>query len=261
MPQMPRRSPRLTHFAYVAVALLLSGCGQGSSTSATTDDEVAALSAPQFAQPIMLHLSGDTFAQAQAASAMQGNSPIYSADSHVVGINLLPCHGSDDNHIYPTTYAFSAFIDSYTFPRDAIEHWLIRKNILQIQRYSIRHSMPADFYYGKITTFECPVLTEGLRQYLPANQNGADIHGGLVIPLLTRKFVAWTYRNRYETQMPNAGTVKVFAGTFTYTLESTIQGATPSGTGTASVKAILNPDTGKWQSDSYQGQDPSLTLQ
>lgn len=241
-------------------AFVLSGCDKGSKSS-STDDETAALVTPQFTAPIMLHLSGDTYAAAQSAAAMHGNSPIYPPDSHTVGINLLPCRGSDDNFIYPTTFAFSASIGSYSWPRDTVELWLVKKGILDLQRYPIRHSMPEDRDYGKVSTFTCPVVSESLRQYLPPDQNSANIHNGIDVPILQRKFVEWTYRNRYETAISGSGTVKMFAGTFTYTLESTIPNAITSAVGTASVKMMLNPDTGRWETVEYQTQDPAIDLQ
>lgn len=177
-----------------------------------------------------------------------------------MGINLTPCRDTED-HFWGDGINFSAGIGFYNFTGDTVALWLAKKGILDIQRYPIRHSMPEDRDYGKVSTFICPVVTENLRQYLPPEQRAVDIHGGLDVPLLKRTFVAWTYRNRYETQIPGMGTIKVFAGTFTYSLESIIPGATSTGVGTASVKAVLNPDTGHWQADSYQGQDPPVTLQ
>jgi hypothetical protein len=209
----------------------------------------------------MLHLSGDTFAQAQAAHAMNGVAPIYPAESHIAGINLLPCRGSDDNYIYPSTFAFSASIDSYQFPRDTVERWLIGKGIVELQRYPIRHSMPTDMLYGRTSTFTCPVVSENLRQYLPAEQKAENIHGGLVIPLILRSFQSWTYRNTYDTPTSGSGTVKVFAGTFTYTLTSNIPGVLVYGAGTASIKMMLNPDTGHWETAEFSLQDPRIALQ
>ena len=246
----------------LAALIVLAGCDQksGSHSIFQADDEAAALAAPQFTAPIMLHLSSDTYAAAQVAAAMHGNSPIYPPESHTVGINLTPCRDTED-HFWGDGINFSAGIGFYNFTGDTVALWLAKKGILDIQRYPIRHSMPEDRDYGKVSTFICPVVTENLRQYLPPEQRAVDIHGGLDVPLLKRTFVAWTYRNRYETQIPGMGTIKVFAGTFTYSLESIIPGATSTGVGTASVKAVLNPDTGHWQADSYQGQDPPVTLQ
>jgi hypothetical protein len=53
----------------------------------------------------------------------------------------------------------------------------------------------------------------------------------------------------------------MFAGTFTYKMETHLSNVTFSGAGTATVKIALDPDTGKWVSEAGKLSDPSITLQ
>ncbi|HWA92075.1 MAG TPA: hypothetical protein VG889_18695 [Rhizomicrobium sp.] len=272
---------RTRDFACLAFALLLAGCDphkgvQGPQPGAaapapaapaadagnvtSADDEAAVLASPQFMSPMMLHMSGDTFATAQVAASMNGQSIIYPPETHIVGVNLLPCRDTED-HFYPAgSMAFSAWVTNYPFPEGTLTSWLVRKGLLELQRYPIKHIQPDDPLYGKTQTWVCPVVSEKVREYLAPEQRRVDIHGGFDVPLMRRVFVEWTYRNRYETELFGMGKVKIFAGTMSYKLEAVIPGATPTKPGTASVKALLNPDTGRWQVDMFQATDPPVSL-
>ena len=260
----------------LAACVALAGCddkknvaaSRGAVTSAASEssgpaeDEVAALSAPQFSYPLNLHIGADAFAAGRYAASLNGVEPPASmlpgGAGMMVGINLTPCHDTQTPPDPSTT--FQASIENYGINYDSVVAWLVQSGVVERHLYPIQFTQAGDPLNGQRRTFECYVVTEMARRHLPPSMSGADIHAGFDIPLLTRKFVAWTYRNRYETQIPGLGTVKVFAGTFTYTFVSAIPGVSVSGVGTASIRSSLNPDTGKWKSDSYQGQDPSISL-
>jgi hypothetical protein len=245
--------------AAALAVLTLAGCDQAAKLTGNGDeDEKAALANPAFTNPILMQLPADTYAAAQRAAAMNGVDERPTDGAAYNSSDFLPCHVPSP--INPGI-GFYVSIGTYPFGQDVVMNWLASKGLTSVNRYTIRYPNATSAQYGTENTFICPVVSDAMLQFIPEDQRAGGVHNGVAIPLLRRKFDAWTYRNRYETQIPGMGSVKVFAGTFTYTLESVIPGATPSGSGTASVKAILNPDTGRWQSDSYQGQDPSLTLE
>jgi len=238
-----------------ALALLaLSGCDQGNGG----EDEKAALLNPAFTNPILMQFPPDTYAAAQRAAAMNGVDERPTNGAAYNSSDFLPCHVPDP--VNPGV-GFGISIGQYQFGRDVIVNWLARKGLVLVNRYTIRYPNTTYAQYGTENTFICPVVSDAMLQYVPEEARAGGLHNGLTIPLLWRKFGEWTYRNRYETDVPGSGNVKMFAGTFTYTLESAIPNGVVAGVGTGSVKVMLNPDNGQWQVTEYQNQDPSISLQ
>jgi hypothetical protein len=242
-------------------SLLLAGCDKigGPSGALAADDENAALAIPQFMQPLMLHLPADAYRSSLFAAAMHGvdtrptNGAVYNS------INFMPCRALSDPQYQ--LYRYTPSIDNYRFSPDDMTSWLFKENIVRYFKYPIHYTQVLFPGYGNFNLFICPVVMDAALQYMPAGQRPATVHEGLDIPLLQRKFVAWTYRNRYDTDVPGRGIVKVFAGTFNYTFTSSIPGVILYGYGTASVKVMLNPDTGKWENAGLTYTDPKIALQ
>jgi hypothetical protein len=245
--------------AAALVVLALLGCDQAAKLIGNGgEDEKAALANPAFTNPIVMQIPADTYAAAERVAAMNGVDERPTNGAAYNSSDFLPCHVPD-----PLTpgVGFNISIGSYPFGRDVVVNWLAGKGLVIVYRYTIRYPNATSAQYGTENTFICPVVSDAILPYVPEDQRAQGVHNGLVIPLLSRKFGAWTYRNRYEADVLGSGKVKMFAGTFTYTLESAIPNGVVAGEGTGSVKVMLNPDNGQWQVTEYQNQDPSISLQ
>jgi hypothetical protein len=252
------RSFRSGRVAAALALLALSGCDEASKLFGNGgEDEKAALANPAFTNPILMQLPTDTYAASLRVAAMNGvdNRPTNGAAYN--SSDFLPCHVPDP--ITPGV-GLNVSIGTYPFERDAVVNWLAGKGLVLVNRYTIRYPNATSAQYGTENTFICPVVSDAMLQYVPEEARAGGVHNGLAIPILWRKFQAWTYQNRYETDVPGSGKVKMFAGTFTYTFESAIPNGVVAGEGTGSVKVMLNPDNGQWQVTEYQNQDPSITL-
>ncbi len=249
---------RLTAIVVTLGLMFLSGCDQNPFTSGGADEE-AALANPAFAQPFILHIGKDAYSSAVLAASYKGvdTRPTYGAGYNE--INFLPCRATSDHS--PGSQTIFLAIDGYPFRHEDILAWLVRRQLITNYSYPIHYTQVQFPAYGTDNVFVCPVVMPGMNQYLSPELQAQGLHNGIDLPLLYRKFIEWTYRNRYEADFPGSGTVKMFAGTFTYTMTSVIPGVMVTGVGTGTIKMMLNPDTGKWQADGYQYQDPPLTLE
>jgi len=225
-----------------------------SADSAPAADEMAALASPAFNRPLNLTLGVDGFGADQRLAAMHGLAAV-SPEPNVVGINVEPCQDTQYND---SRDVFTASVEGYRFDNEPLVQWLIREGVVTRRTYAIQHQQPGDTFYGTTHTYVCTVVLDTIRRYLTSGASDADIHRGVTLPLLGRRFVAWTYRNRYQTDLLGMGKVQVFAGTYTYAMTTSIPGLGSTRLGTGSVKVFLNPDTGHWEVDSNQLSDPPM---
>jgi hypothetical protein len=230
--------------------------GQNPQPAASTDDEAAILASPQLTTPITLHLNQDGYQQAQELAALNGSDPrptygaAYEASAH------SPC-GTNGQDVAARLGAnvYGVAIDDPT-----LSGALMRAQLYQFPTYTIQYPNRTTEDNGTYNVFACAVVADTVRQYLSPNQAGADLHNGIYLNFARRTFTAWTYRNRYETQIPGRGTVKVFAGTLTYRMDVSIPIGSYNGDGSASIKAMLNPDKGTWEISDFELHDPQLML-
>jgi hypothetical protein len=261
-----RPKMRLVVCAFLPL-LVVASCGKGSTgqNSAATgappaegvsEDEAAVWAAPQFTRPIMLHISADAYQESQQLAALNGNDPHETYGAAYETSRFFPCatNSLDAESI------IHASIDGLDINQTALANALIRGNLYHFDTYTIQYPNRTTNDYGTSNVFSCVVRVDEARDYLLPADRGQNIHGPVSLLFSRRLFSAWTYRNRYETQVPGRGSVKVFAGTMIYKMDVVIPIGSYNGDGTASVRVTLNPDTGKWEVESFELHDPELVL-
>lgn len=243
----------------LAVGLLLYLAFRGDR--ATTNDQSAAttdsappavlqqlvFSYPQFTRLIFLHIPPDDFASAQTLAAQNGPLEWWTYLKSQVG-----CIQSG----YATTAGFSAVptVDRYNLNGNQLANNLEQSGLRTIQSYTLNLNPTP---WGSIQrSFACKVNTAKMATLA----QGQNFHGELAIPIGQRMCQRWTYVNQYQTATPGQGPVKVFAGTFSYAMKPLVDGVQYPGQGTASVKMVLNPDTGQWTLLDFQLQDPPISI-
>jgi len=225
-------------------------------------DEDAALSNPEFTKPIILHIDGDAFSQAQRLRSLNGVSNWNPAsDLNSVGgpNDFSPCAEQATNGSPP---GIKADVAGYNFDPKVIARWLSNNQFFQFETYNLRYpraeATNASGNYGKgfktSAVFVCPILNNSVAKYLSSSQAG-NVHNGVDIAIGRRVLTKWTFRNRYDTPVPGKGNVKIFAGTFTYRIDAIVPIVSFSGEGTANAKMYLDPDTGHWSVDNWKKMD------
>jgi hypothetical protein len=231
--------------AAFAVVVLLAGCGRGDNhgTASGADsselerDKTIALTQPVFSSEITLHINpddADTIADVDAHVSnpypFQSSAPLY------------PCH-ADYGANAPDLWA------SIDGDNGSLNHvlggWLLQSGWIQTSTHSLSFMGNGGV---QSESFVCHLVTKVRLRFLQGAMDDMDIHHGLTIPLFMRACTRWTYANAYEVETPGKGKVKVFAGTFDFRLMPLVPGITTQGGGTYSVKMLLDPDTGKWES-------------
>ena len=208
------------------------------------EDEDAALSTRDFVAPVMLRIDRDGFAQAQRLKAMNGVS------NFAFGLELNPVGGPNDFSPCSDDRRPGIRAQVPGFSVDASQ-W-VTNNFVALETYHIRYPRT-----GRDSSWVCPVLSETIRPHLPGV---SDHHSGVEASIGRRVLTKWTYRNRYETPLAGKGNVKVFAGSFTYKIESTTRLAAFPGEGTATVKLFRDPDNGRWTRMDWNMKDPTILL-
>jgi hypothetical protein len=242
----------------LAVLAVLSGCGKhgsqssGASSDASGEDEATALAAPQFTAPIMLHLTGDAYQQAQQLKALNGVDPRNTNGAAYEKADFFPCSTDQRQVLDNLNPGISIPVE-----RVALINALFTRNIYHFETYTIQYPNASSPGYGTSNTFFCAVMTEGTIQP-PPGQPSSWVHQPINVQFGQRVFQAWTYRNRYTTPSPGHGDAQVFAGTFTYAIREDIPLGPFQSFGTGNVKVSLNPDTGRWEIASLVLNDPQL---
>ena len=247
----------------LSLALVLTGCGKhGSSQQPTAanptaaqneDDENAVLNAPQFAAPIMLHLTGDGYQAEQQLAALNGVDPRNTYGAAYETTDFSPCL-INEHQLFEN---LNPGLDGVPVDHFVLVKLLVERNVYHIHAYTLQYpnaSMPG---YGKANTFYCAVMTEGVIQP-PPGQPPSWVHQPINVQFGQRVFQAWTFRNHYTTAIPGHGDVQIFAGTFNYTIRQDIPLGEFRSLGVGNAKAMLNPDTGKWEVVSLGLNDPQL---
>jgi len=210
----------------------------------------------------MLHLGTDAYDASQKLEALNGSDPKQTYGAAYETTDYAPCTAPGSGQMWTATQP--AQVQSLFFPSGQsaggipFADWLVDERIIVLQTYPItfpNSSMP-DSAGGTSLTYTCAVVGGIVERFRPGADRGTDRHHGLDIPFAARHFLAWTYRNRYTTQIDGKGDVKVFAGTFTYEMRPVLPGVSFQGQGTANVKLMFNPDTGKWDTQSFDLTDP-----
>lgn len=177
----------------------------------------------------------------------------------------LPCDDSS-NEIWVAEYCNSkvksglyaapiAYNSSIRFINKEFLHYLKAKKLVTVKNYSTTNS------YGR---FDFPVMiySSDLKQYLEEPNTNCN---NWRFKLARRKLVSIEYINEYEADPYMMGTkMKVFSLIFKYEIlpeltNTVVQYEDFDG----SAKAILNPDTGKWQLEELKldkKESTSLTL-
>lgn len=222
----------------LAVTLTLAGCGKGGNNGSSNtnapgatnqaaqssvppdpkaeldQEKTMALDDANFAAPILLRIDHDD--TNDVANFNPANPPACMSD--------------------PTGWAG---IDGYTFSGTGLSQWLVTVGIISV----------APFPSDGTGQSHCRTITEKVRPYLTANSIPyGDIHKGVNVPILRRQCAYWQYVNSYEADLPGKGKVKMFAGTYEFDLVPLVPWVTTNGFGTAQVKMYLDPDTGRWVS-------------
>jgi hypothetical protein len=250
----------------LAAAMSLGGCGKSkapqpgpaaaSNTAAPQPaaDESAAAPAdnPRFEQVLTLSLNIDSQDAVTQLQAMNGVDP---KQTYGAAYELSDFSGCGANTQRPASVNLTIGLDN-----DVVMAWLVHEQLVAVWGFHIQYPNAQMPGYGTVNVFQCPSLTEKWRTVFPYLQN-ADLHHGLRVPLATREFKAWTYENRYDIQLPGKGSIKMFAGTFSYVLKTMLPGVTFSGEGTGSVKTYRDPDTGQWVVADYQQHDPTMSFE
>jgi hypothetical protein len=265
-----------TTVSMLAAALALTACDSkhtGASGSAgsqqasagttapqDTSDEDFALNQPSFKAPVVLHFAPDNNDIAQQLANMHGvstkatNGAVYEQNA------FLPCPA---NQSQPESFLVTiegitgTQVDSQTFTNWLRNHDFIENVSYPITFTNTTFNPPMG---GNVVTYTCTDVADAIRQYLAPDQRTVDTHHGLFVTFAQRAFSAWTFRNRYTAQTGDRGNVPIFAGTFSYTMQSTLPGVGFQGQGTGTVKLMHDPDNGQWSVVSYSLNDPEMAL-
>jgi hypothetical protein len=205
----------------------------------------------------MVHLSPDAYSQAQQLAALNGTDPRQTYGAAYQTNDYAPCGSSAQDAEFRTIHA-GIDLDSYDPP--SLTNALVRSGIYRFETYTIQYPNRTTNDNGTENVFVCVIVADAMKQYLLPGDAGRDIHGGITLAFARRSFNAWTYENRYETDIPGRGKVKMFAGTLDYKMAVALPIGSYNGDGVGTVKAMLNPDTGKWEVTSFGLQDPPLTF-
>jgi hypothetical protein len=239
-----------------------SSQGASNSTQGTTggsaDDETAALAVQQFTTPIFMHMGPDGYAQEQKLVSMNGVDPRPLYGASYAANDFVPCTLGPSVQLSP---AFFVRIDEYSVNDTVVFNWLVNHQLLRGGTHTVSYPNATQASaFGSSNTYTCPIVSDSMFQYLPTEVQSRTVHGMIDVPLLRRVFQSWTYENRYDTEIPGRGSVKMFAGTFSYTMQGVLPGVSSTGVGTASVKMMLNPDNGQWTAVSFEQHDVSIGL-
>ena len=269
------------------VGLLLAGCGDSSS-----EYREVALKQPQFSQPVVLHVDRDGYAIAEALGSWSGvNGRHYAMPTHIE-YDIYPlCINSLvrdlKNSLGELTH--DARLGSYKFDGSAVApgsplyrtrsavrgdignqqqgsnredptlfYWMINHGVLDTKQFDIAYSDIGGT--AQDVSWYCTYVDDRFAR-AHSVEGVTDFHNGVDLVAGRRELVGWTYANTYETDFPGKGKVKVFAGTFTYTIKPLMPDLSFKEDGKASIKMFLDPDTGQWTIISFDIGDPSLTLQ
>lgn len=252
---------KTTNRIFIAICfmlVLLVCCSEAKDAKPRGADETAALSDSKFTTPIVLRLGQDGYSQAQKLVAMNGVDNRRTSGARYETSRYLPCGGQRE---YSGSLQISTHIDNgYDFDDMTMKKWLSNNRIIESVTYNIRYpNAGSENPYGNNDDYVCPIVNDNVSKYFSSIQ-GRNVHNGLDIPIGRRVLTKWTFRNRYSTDIPGKGNVKVFAGTFTYMVVSMVPIVSFSGEGTVTVKMYLDPDTGRWTKDNWEKDDKRISL-
>lgn len=263
---MTRPSPIRIAFCVCISLLVLAACGKSNTgqnspaegqaaSEGSTEDEAVALSAPQFTAPILVRVNADAYQQSQQLEALNGVDPRATNGAAYERTAFAPCGMS----IQDAAFTVQADMDGPARGADLVNA-LTKSSLYRFSSYNIQYPNRTSNDNGIYNIFICAVRSDEARDYLLPADRGQDIHGPVSLLFSRRLFSAWAYRNRYEAPVSGRGSVKVFAGTMSYKMDVVMPIGSYNGVGTASVRVTLNPDTGKWEVESFELHDPELTL-
>ncbi|MDE2259313.1 MAG: hypothetical protein KGK17_03185 [Betaproteobacteria bacterium] len=145
-------------------------------------------------------------------------------------------------------------ISGYSVNGDTLFKWLTKYNYIKVADYAV---ILTNTPWGNIPRgYRCIINSDGTE----LQKKVGNVHAGGSVNIGTREFVKWTFKNNYQTPMAGKGNVKVFAGTFDYRIKPLLPGISFPSVGSASVKAYLDPDNGRWVMTSFEKHDPAITL-
>jgi hypothetical protein len=232
-----------------------SPAGGRTASEGVAEDEAVALSAPQFTAPILVRVNADAYQQSQQLEALNGVDPRATNGAAYERTAFAPCGAS----IQDAAFTVQADMDGPARGADLVNA-LTRSSLYRFSSYNIQYPNRTSNDNGTYNIFVCAVRADDARDYFLPADRGRDIHGPVSLLFSRRLFLDWTYRNRYEAPVSGRGSLKVFAGTMSYKMDVVMPIGSYNGDGTASVRVTLNPDTGKWEVESYELHDPELTL-
>ncbi len=243
---------------FIAASVALASCGRGeqhnqqgavAGNGAAQGDDVGPLkdiatADAGFTQPIYLHLDQDNFAAARYIQSLKGGPVDYWATQ---GNVHCPENG------YGPAPTISAHIDGYDTGAQQTLDWLRSNSIITFANYSVSYTNSPS---GPLTrNYTCVVVGDAVTQYA-----SGPIHAGTTVALAHRASPSWTYANSYDADVPGKGRVKMFAGSYSYTMQPNVPWVSFSGSGTATMKMYLDPDNGKWTMLEAKYADPGIVL-
>jgi hypothetical protein len=186
------------------------------------------LSDQQFQEPIVWHVPGDSEKSISLIKSLTRPVDWFSQEWRVI------TGGCQENS---KVFGMISGLRG-VFPQgDDMERWAVSNGYIHEQPLEVKYTG-----YNGTHQYLCITSDKKLVSILPSKSASA---GGVVL-LGTRSLTKWTYRNTYTTQLYGKGEVKVFAGTFTYDVIPKNPYVKFSGHPSVTVKAYLDPDTGRW---------------
>lgn len=220
----------------------------------SNEDEAAALTPSKFTDPVTLSLNIDANDVIPTISALKG------VDNRSTNGAVYEKSDFSGCQVDSSQISVALSISGYNLSPQSITAWMIRQGFLTVMTYPITYPNARYPGLGNANTFLCPVINDTLREHFPSGIGMVDIHHGIKFRFAHRVFDRWTYENRYDTTVPGKGTVKVFAGTFAYRMESNFPGVSFEGMGSVTVKLYKDPDNGQWTIASYEMREPDIRL-
>jgi len=249
--------------------LPLAGCDQSA------DYKEIALSNEKFSSPLVLHFDRDGYDENQILQQQNGVDPSHYEQLMAAGNSVRPVYGSHPPY-YPGCYeqyeppgppsnldflALDGRIGGYKFQSpNAVLFWALNHDVLAIYASKITYPNLGSNWEGNTKIWYCPVVNDKFAggRFLPGNPQ--EPHHGTDLIVGNRTGVHWTFSNVYDADIPTKGKVKVFSGSFTYTINSTATDISFGSDGSASIKMFLDPDNGKWTIVDFPMHEPSITL-
>src|ERR1700743_3486191 len=179
------RYPNLHRVSALVALLALTACGPSSGgAGGSSDAERAALAASPFADPLIMDLPGDGYAQSLKLAALRGVDYKQTYGAAWETNDYFPCVTTGRPGFSPT------FIRGYHFYMDALSAWLEKSGLIEIHGYAVAYPNAEQKDAVNTLVYNCVVIKDAVARNGVTFDNASNLHGGIHIRIARRELAS-----------------------------------------------------------------------